>query len=121
MFLFFLFTNYEKAVRMQFSTRPFNRNHIGFPLVLLYNRTELDLVGISAIEDRLQDDVPKTIADLLAADIHVWVLTGDKQETAINIGRSCRMINDDMGPLISVNGDKIENIQKIISDVLGKA
>ena len=88
--------------------------------MLLYNRTELDLVGISAIEDRLQDDVPETIADLLAADIHVWVLTGDKQETAINIGRSCRMITDDMGPLISVNGDKIKTRENI-SDVLGKA
>ena len=44
--------------------------------------------------------VPDTIANLLAAEIHVWVLTGDKQETAINIGKSCRMITSRMEPLI---------------------
>lgn len=46
-------------------------------------------VGSSAIEDKLQDGVPETIAKLIETDIRVWVLTGDKQETAIEIGRSC--------------------------------
>ena len=53
--------------------------------------------------DFLKDTVPRvpdTIANLLAAEIHVWVLTGDKQETAINIGKSCRMITSRMEPLI---------------------
>ena len=53
--------------------------------------------------DFLKDTVPRvpdTIANLLAAEIHVWVLTGDKQETAINIGKSCRMITTRMEPLI---------------------
>jgi len=66
---------------------------------------DLKLVGVTAIEDKLQDRVPETIANLLAAEIHVWVLTGDKQETAINIGRSCRMITPAMEPLITINGD----------------
>ena len=61
---------------------------------------DLKLVGVTAIEDKLQDNVPETIANLLEADIHVWVLTGDKSETAINIGRSCRMITAAMEPLI---------------------
>ena len=39
----------------------------------------LTLVGATAIEDKLQDGVPETIAQLLEANIHVWVLTGDKQ------------------------------------------
>jgi soluble P-type ATPase len=34
--------------------------------------------------------VPETIEKLLEANIHVWMLTGDKQETAINIAKSCR-------------------------------
>uniref|UniRef100_A0A8C3AVQ7 Phospholipid-transporting ATPase n=1 Tax=Cyclopterus lumpus TaxID=8103 RepID=A0A8C3AVQ7_CYCLU len=45
------------------------------------------LLGATAIEDRLQAGVPETIATLMRADIKIWVLTGDKQETAINIGK----------------------------------
>jgi len=44
---------------------------------------DLRLLGATAIEDRLQDGVPETIADLKAAGIKVWVATGDKLETAI--------------------------------------
>ena len=48
------------------------------------------LVGGTAIEDKLQDGVPETIANLLLADIKIWVLTGDKQgqHYAINAARS---------------------------------
>ncbi len=42
----------------------------------------------------LQEGVPDTIADLLQASIHVWMITGDKQETAINIAISCRLFTD---------------------------
>jgi phospholipid-transporting ATPase len=51
---------------------------------------------VTAIEDKLQDDVPNTIADLAKAGIKVWVLTGDKEETAINIGYSCRLLEPHM-------------------------
>lgn len=47
----------------------------------------LILIGATAIEDKLQDGVPQTIANLAIAGIKLWVLTGDKQETAINIGK----------------------------------
>jgi magnesium-transporting ATPase (P-type) len=56
----------------------------------------LTVVGATAIEDRLQDGVPGTIADLKEAGIKVWVLTGDKMTTAINIGFSCRLLTPDM-------------------------
>lgn len=52
----------------------------------------MKLLGITAIEDRLQDEVPEVIADLTKAGIIVWMLTGDKLETAINIGRSCNLL-----------------------------
>lgn len=57
---------------------------------------ELSLLGGTAIEDRLQDGVPDTIALLGEAGIKLWVLTGDKVETAINIGFSCNLLNNDM-------------------------
>ena len=44
---------------------------------------DLRLLGATAIEDKLQDGVPETIADLKEAGIKIWVATGDKLETAI--------------------------------------
>uniref|UniRef100_A0A8C6KSV6 Phospholipid-transporting ATPase n=1 Tax=Nothobranchius furzeri TaxID=105023 RepID=A0A8C6KSV6_NOTFU len=58
--------------------------------------TNLMLIGATAIEDKLQDGVPETIAKLAKADIRIWVLTGDKKETAENIGYSCSLLTDDM-------------------------
>lgn len=48
------------------------------------------------MEDKLQPLVPETIADFLKANIKVWMLTGDKLETAENIAKSCRLIQGDM-------------------------
>eukprot|EP00163_Fabomonas_tropica_P014181 TRINITY_DN2587_c0_g1_i2.p1 TRINITY_DN2587_c0_g1~~TRINITY_DN2587_c0_g1_i2.p1 ORF type:complete len:1102 (+),score=256.90 TRINITY_DN2587_c0_g1_i2:1098-4403(+) len=56
----------------------------------------LELVGATAIEDKLQEGVPEAIAKLAEADIKLWVLTGDKMETAINIGYACHLLTDDM-------------------------
>jgi phospholipid-translocating ATPase len=64
----------------------------------LYCKHEIGLkyVGASAIEDKLQDKVPETIKTLMECNIRVWVLTGDKQETAIEIAKSCQLIQDEM-------------------------
>lgn len=51
---------------------------------------ELELLGITAIEDRLQDGVPECIEALRNAGIRVWVLTGDRIETAVNIAYASR-------------------------------
>ena len=57
-------------------------------------------MGSTAIEDKLQEDVPETIQHLLDAHIKLWVLTGDKQETAVEIAKSCNLINLDVMDLI---------------------
>lgn len=64
----------------------------------------LFLLGATAIEDKLQDGVPETIQTLQTAGIKIWVLTGDRQETAINIGMSCKLLSEDMNLLI-INED----------------
>lgn len=51
--------------------------------------TDLELLGATAVEDALQDKVKDTIESLRCAGIMVWVLTGDKVETALNIAKSC--------------------------------
>ncbi|KAK5287918.1 drs2 neo1 protein [Exophiala xenobiotica] len=55
---------------------------------------KLELLGATAIEDKLQKGVPDAIDRLRRAGIKLWMLTGDKRETAINIGHSCRLIKD---------------------------
>ncbi|XP_044287466.1 phospholipid-transporting ATPase IC [Varanus komodoensis] len=55
----------------------------------------LILLGATAIEDKLQDGVPETISKLAKADIKIWVLTGDKKETAENIGFSCDLLTEE--------------------------
>ena len=70
---------------------------------------DLTLLGGTAIEDRLQDGVPDTIALLGDAGIKLWVLTGDKVETAINIGFSCNLLNNDMDLIVfKVASDDVE-------------
>ncbi|XP_025756640.1 phospholipid-transporting ATPase VD isoform X4 [Oreochromis niloticus] len=54
--------------------------------------TNLTLLGSTGIVDRLQEEVPETVAALQRARIKVWVLTGDKQETAINIAYACKLL-----------------------------
>ncbi|CAK7292790.1 Phospholipid-transporting ATPase IK [Vulpes lagopus] len=56
----------------------------------------LQLLGATAIEDRLQDGVCDTIKCLKQGNIKVWVLTGDKQETAVNIGFACQLLSESM-------------------------
>ncbi|XP_054861662.1 probable phospholipid-transporting ATPase VD isoform X1 [Amphiprion ocellaris] len=55
--------------------------------------TNLTLLGTTGIVDRLQEEVPETIETLQRAGIKVWVLTGDKQETAINIAYACKLLH----------------------------
>ncbi|XP_044255942.1 phospholipid-transporting ATPase IA isoform X12 [Tribolium madens] len=74
---------------------------------------KLKLIGATAIEDKLQDGVPEAIATLLKADINIWVLTGDKQETAINIGYSCRLLSHGMQHII-LNEDGLDSTRESI-------
>ncbi|KLU83953.1 phospholipid-transporting ATPase 1 [Magnaporthiopsis poae ATCC 64411] len=82
------------------------------------------LLGATAIEDKLQDGVPETIHTMQNAGIKVWVLTGDRQETAINIGMSCKLLSEDMTLLI-VNEETAaatrDNIQKKLEAIRTQA
>ncbi|KAJ5066837.1 putative phospholipid-transporting atpase [Anaeramoeba ignava] len=74
----------------------------------------LILVGASAIEDKLQDGVPEAIELLSHAGIKIWVLTGDKQETAINIGFACSLLTSEM-TLIIIDGEDPDEIMNQIN------
>ncbi|XP_005728080.1 probable phospholipid-transporting ATPase IM isoform X1 [Pundamilia nyererei] len=83
-------------------------------LAVLYDEIELGmkLLGATAIEDKLQEGVPETIACLNLADIKIWVLTGDKLETAMNIGYSCNMLRDDMNEVFVISGHTLQDVQQ---------
>lgn len=79
----------------------------------------LDLVGASAIEDRLQKGVPETIDKLRRANIKIWMLTGDKRETAINIAHSARICLPESQVLIldATTGDLESQMLEIMDEL----
>ncbi|XP_010529938.1 PREDICTED: phospholipid-transporting ATPase 1-like [Tarenaya hassleriana] len=79
----------------------------------------LNLLGATGIEDKLQDGVPEAIEALREAGIKVWVLTGDKQETAISIGLSCRLLTTDMRQII-INGHSEDDCRTLLTDAKAK-
>jgi phospholipid-transporting ATPase len=85
--------------------------------------TDLEVIGTSGIEDRLQDAVPETIADLLKANIKVWVLTGDKGQTAINIAEACCLIKPEQH-LIRIKAEvkeELDSVQQLIYEGISTA
>ena len=85
-------------------------------LVELYQKmeTKLRYIASTAIEDRLQEGVPQTIAMLMKADIRFWMLTGDKLETAIEIAKSCRLIQEGMH-VLTISTQDFEVVNSLLS------
>ncbi|KAF7825407.1 phospholipid-transporting ATPase 1-like [Senna tora] len=79
----------------------------------------LNLLGATGIEDKLQEGVPEAIESLRQAGIKVWVLTGDKQETAISIGLSCKLLTPDMQQII-INGTSEIECRNLLADAKAK-
>ncbi|KAA3466146.1 phospholipid-transporting ATPase 3-like isoform X2 [Gossypium australe] len=74
---------------------------------------DLILIGATAIEDKLQEGVPDCIETLSRAGIKIWVLTGDKMETAINIAYACNLLNNEMKQfIISSETDAIREVEE---------
>ncbi|XP_074986897.1 phospholipid-transporting ATPase VA isoform X3 [Caretta caretta] len=93
-----------------------NREELLFQSALRIE-TNLHLLGATGIEDRLQDGVPETIANLRKAGLQLWVLTGDKQETAINIAYACKLLDHDE-EIITLNADSLETSAALLDHCL---
>ncbi|GKU90436.1 hypothetical protein SLEP1_g4429 [Rubroshorea leprosula] len=75
---------------------------------------DLILLGATAVEDKLQNGVPDCIDKLAQAGIKLWVLTGDKMETAINIGYACSLLRQGMKQIIiNLDTPEIQSLEKI--------
>jgi len=79
----------------------------------------IKLLGATGIEDKLQEGVPEAIESIRQAGIKVWVLTGDKRETAISIGLSCKLLSGDMQQII-INGTSEVECRKLLTDAIAK-
>eukprot|EP00759_Apiculatamorpha_spiralis_P043499 PhF_6_TR40821/c0_g1_i1/m.61764/K14802/DRS2, ATP8A; phospholipid-transporting ATPase len=67
----------------------------------------LNFAGVTAIEDELQEQVPETIRMMLNAKIVVWMLTGDKRETAVNVGVSCGLVRPQVDSIVHLRQDDV--------------
>ncbi|KAK9838944.1 hypothetical protein WJX74_006434 [Apatococcus lobatus] len=79
---------------------------------------QLELLGATAVEDRLQTGVPKAVHTLLQAGIRVWVLTGDKIETAISISLACQLFSSTTKLLMLREHDLGSADSQLTSEVL---
>ena len=73
----------------------------------------LKLFGVSAIEDKLQDGVAEAIDLLVQAQIQVWMITGDKEETAEEIAKSCNMLSNST-ELIEIFSPSAEAVHSLV-------
>uniref|UniRef100_A0A8C5KYQ5 Phospholipid-transporting ATPase n=1 Tax=Jaculus jaculus TaxID=51337 RepID=A0A8C5KYQ5_JACJA len=81
---------------------------------VLYEEIERDmmLLGATAVEDKLQEGVIETVTSLSLANIKIWVLTGDKQETAVNISYACNVMTDDMDDVFVIAGSTVVEVRE---------
>ena len=77
--------------------------------------TNLLIAGVTGVEDKLQYGVEETIDSLRQAGIKIWVLTGDKLETAVNISESCNHFSSDMKKIMMKNMTKQNDIEEFFT------
>ena len=116
-----LVMGYKEVTINQIVTWKRKIKNAGMDIKNIYDEIEKNLifVGCSAIEDKLQDEVPSTIKYLMNCGIRIWVLTGDKQETAEQIAKQCELINSTMilynlSQTNNFNGNTMRNDSEII-------
>jgi phospholipid-transporting ATPase len=80
---------------------------------------DLILLGCTAVEDALQAEVPATIRAILKAGIKLWMLTGDKLETAINIGKTCGLISN-ITEVLPCSDGTLHGCLKVLSEFAKK-
>ncbi|XP_043195824.1 phospholipid-transporting ATPase IF-like isoform X1 [Amphibalanus amphitrite] len=79
----------EFSLKLNQARSSMNRREEKVRVVVSEIESEMELLGATGVEDKLQEGVPATLEIMRAAGIKIWVLTGDKVETAVNIATSC--------------------------------
>ena len=86
----------------------------------VYDKIEsnMTIIGVTAVEDKLQESVEQTLTCLREAGIKIWVLTGDKLETAINISESCKHFTSEMTKYILKGLKSKQEVTKKLATIL---
>lgn len=79
--------------------------------------SNLKYLGVTGLEDELQEDIQKCITDFKDAGIHVWMLTGDKGETAKEIGINCGLFQKENFQIYKIDESEKEGslLESLIS------
>jgi len=80
--------------------------------------TGLELLGVTGLEDLLQDKVKETIEQFREAKIKVWMLTGDKGETAESVAEQCGLIDSQAQNIIKIETNLKEKLSRKLSEIL---
>lgn len=80
---------------------------------------DLEYVATTAVEDKLQDKVPETIKFMREAGVKLWVLTGDKRETAENIGYSANLLDRNMD-VVHIKGSTSADVKSQLNACLDR-
>lgn len=99
-------TEYVKACNLIDDTKEAKMGEVGARL-----EKDFQFVGVTAVEDRLQDGVPDAISRIKEMGIRLWVLTGDKTETAVDIARSCKLFTDTTFMSYAVQAESAEDAE----------
>lgn len=81
--------------------------------------TDLEFLGITGVEDELQDEAKSSIQKLLKANINIWILSGDRQENAVSTAKRAGLIHDHV-PLILIPDCDLDEAREIASDHVAK-
>uniref|UniRef100_A0A0X3P709 Phospholipid-transporting ATPase n=1 Tax=Schistocephalus solidus TaxID=70667 RepID=A0A0X3P709_SCHSO len=76
--------------------------------------SKMTLIGVSAVEDKLQPGVRHCVRSLRAAGIQIWVLTGDKEETAVRVSQAAGHLPLGLTLIRLTNGNTIDNVARRI-------
>ena len=99
-----------------------NNKNLNSQLDQMIEKLEGDsiILGVTALEDKLQDRVKEDIEDFIDAGINFWMITGDKMDTAETIGYSCGIISEDNDVYKIRENKDVEQVIKEMEDIKQK-
>ena len=88
--------------------------------IIKHLESDITLLGVSALEDKLQDEVEKDIKKFIDAGINFWMITGDKMDTAESIGYSCGIISEDTDVYKIKETSDVKSVIKSMEEISNK-
>ena len=82
--------------------------------------SNVTLLGVTALEDKLQDEVEKDIKKFIDAGINFWMITGDKMDTAESIGYSCGIFSEDSDVYKIRETNNVKKVIKVMKQISEK-